>query len=617
MSDGPLGSRAGRGSADTARPSAGEAGILESQLAHLFESMRPIARTNTATLFSAIQRSTRRVVAIKVVPMPPGISPETVAAEVAIHAEVSAHPNVATLLDAGRTPSGMLWLSLEFVPTSLQARLDRHPVDPVELLRIARELTAAVVAVHARSVVHCDLKPSNVLLTSDGGVRLADFGIAQHAGETPPTLDPARGTLHYLPPEVLEGARPDAAADIWGIGATIWAAAHGRSPFADTDRPAAAIANTALVGMPAWDPPSDFVGPEADRLREIAELCTNTDPTQRPTAVELAGLLARPLRQLVPRVAEVEPRNSRLWAAVALVAASLIGVAAVTLRDTERQPVSLINTTPEQWCDATAKANRGIASSLDRATEELVTGGYTAPAMRSALVGLSEGVTEATAYWRRLIAAEPGFRETKEKLSGNQMRDLMVAETVTYLATGQFIGTGAGVVSARTLEPLPRDIKATAAAMSSVSEMSRTLCASEGVTWRGAQIQLADAVRTSLEGPGTPFFADPVAAARALDADLFATVLEVQGPYFVRIVNQHPDWLIAVMDPVHGSPAVLDMLLTTGADEFRQIALGSPEVARWLRGSREGADIANQLANTLPEGDRKEFLERLWEEAGQ
>lgn len=616
MSDGPLGSRAGRGGADVTRPSAREAGILESQLAHLFESMRPIAHTNTATIFSAIQRSTRRVVAIKVVPMPPGITPETVAAEVAIHAEVSAHPNVATLLDAGRTPNGMLWLSLEFVPTSLQARLDRHPVDPVELLRIALELTAAVVAVHARGVVHCDLKPSNVLLTSDGGVRLVDFGIARHGGETPPTLDPARGTLHYLPPEVLEGARPDAAADIWGIGATVWAAAHGRSPFADADRPAAAIANTALVGMPAWDPPSDFVGPEAERLREVVELCTNADPTQRPTAVELAGLLARPLRQLSPRVAEVQPRTPRLWAAVAVVAALLIGVAAVTLRDTDRMPVSLINTSPEQWCSATLKANRGIESSLDRATDVLVSGGYSAPAMRAALAGLSEGVTRATAQMRRLIAAEPEFRKAKENLSGNRMRDLMVAETVTYLATGQFIGTGAGVVSARTLEPLPHDIKATAAAMSSVSEMSRTLCASEGVTWRAAQIQLADAVRTSLEGPGTPFFADPVVAARALDADLFATVVKVESDYFVRIVSQHPDWLIAVMDPVHGSPAVVDMLLTTGAEQFREIARNSPEIARYLRG-REGSDIGNKLANTLPEEDRKEFLERLFETAGK
>lgn len=615
MSDGPLGSRAGRDPSGASRPSIAEAGLLESQLAQLFESMRPIARSDTATVFSAVQRSTRRIIAIKVVPVPPGLSSEAIAAEVSIHAEVSAHPNVATLLDAGQTTNGLLWLSLEYVPTSLQARLERHSVGATDLFRIATELTAAVSWVHSRGVVHCDLKPSNVLLTADGGVRLADFGIAQHAGETPPTLDPSRGTLHYLAPEVLEGARPDAAADIWGIGATLWAAAHGRSPFADAERPWAAMVNTSLLGMPEWNPPAEFTGREAERLREVVELCTRADPAARPTAVELAGLLARPLRQITVPVGVVAQRRTTAWAAVALAATLVIGMAAVTLRNSGRSVPGLLNTTTKEWCAAADKADRGIASSLDRATVVLEQGGYTAPAMRAALGGLSDGVARATAPWAGFVAVEPRFEGKAKYLDQRQMRDLMVAETVTYLATGQFIGSGTGTTSQRTLASLPKGIAHTAGALDEVSEMTRTACGTDGVSWRGPQIQLADAVRRSLEGPGTPFFADPVAAARALDADLFATVIEVQGGYFNRLVKQHPDWLIAVMDTEHGSPAVVDMLLTTGAQQFRELALESPDIARSLLGEHDAIGI--KLTTTLPESDQDEFRARLRQKAAE
>jgi serine/threonine protein kinase len=144
------------------------------------------------------------------------------------------HPNVVRIWDfddAGPYP----YLVLEYVDgRSLGSLLRTDGRLPVKVaLRMAREVVAGLVAAHARGIIHRDIKPDNLLLTSTGDVRVADFGLALAAG-TRPNLASAGplGTAAYLAPELnSSSAIVDHRADIYSLGVTLYHAVTGRLPF--------------------------------------------------------------------------------------------------------------------------------------------------------------------------------------------------------------------------------------------------------------------------------------------------------------------------------------------------------------------------------------------------
>lgn len=592
------------------------AALVEPSLAERFDRISLIAVSPSSLVFRAVQRSLGREVAVKVhaAPLPPGSSPSD-APEVRAHAAVSASPFVAELYDAGVTASGQLWVSMEYVPTSLGARRKRHLIPAPELLRIARQLSEAVCAVHAAGMVHCDLKPGNVLLAADGDVRLIDFGIAQQTGSVPPTLDVTRGTLVYIAPEVLEGAHPSSEADIWGLGATLWSAVHGERAVhlgRPSPRSSSTVLDVSVLREWAWDPPEGFEGPAAERLRSVIELCLRPDPRERPLASEARSLLEVP--DTPPPVAVVRSGRRRTpLALAALFAAIALVVTAVALREPPDDDARLMVTPQPEWCAAVTDANQEISDAMQNARRVILSGGYSATAVRDGLKGLPEAFSTAMAPLGRLMASEPYFTGMAPALRQSAMRDLMVAETVTYLATGEFLDVGTTPRAAANLRMQPEDIRRSATALTAVSELSRAVCGLEVGSWQTSQIELADAVRTSIEGPGAPFFADP-AAATALDAQLFATVLAVQGDYFLEIVNQHPEWLVQVITPGSGSPALADLFAREHASMMRGLAVEHPQLARHLL--EENRAFLHEITRNMASNEAAGFLERLEEVAG-
>jgi serine/threonine protein kinase len=143
------------------------------------------------------------------------------------------HAHLVPVVDAGEA-DGRPYLATRYVEgATLADLLDEGPLPVPATLRVVSELALAVDALHREGLVHRDLKPSNVLLDESGRSLLTDFGLAKGEAATVLTK-PGHvvGTLHYLPPEVIEGSSAGPAADIYALGCVTYECLAGAPPFA-------------------------------------------------------------------------------------------------------------------------------------------------------------------------------------------------------------------------------------------------------------------------------------------------------------------------------------------------------------------------------------------------
>jgi serine/threonine-protein kinase len=161
------------------------------------------------------------------------------------------HPNIAGVYDAG-TIDGRGYLVMEYVHgLSLREILEqRGQLTPGEAGSYGAQIADALQFAHEHGVVHSDVKPENILVTESGVTKVVDFGIAATLTQTltPAAAQELLGTLAYLAPEVLQGAAPSPAADVYALGLTVFELAAGRLPFSGATP--AAIAGQRL-GQPA------------------------------------------------------------------------------------------------------------------------------------------------------------------------------------------------------------------------------------------------------------------------------------------------------------------------------------------------------------------------------
>jgi serine/threonine protein kinase len=156
------------------------------------------------------------------------------------------HPCVTAVYDVVEE-HGKPWLVMEHVPAaSLQELLESSgPLPPREAARIGLDVLAALEAAHAAGILHRDVKPANVLVGPDGHAHLTDFGIATTTGDSSLTTRGSFiGSPSYMAPERVSGEDPGPAADLWSLGATLYAAVEGRPPY-DRGEPLATL--TAVV----------------------------------------------------------------------------------------------------------------------------------------------------------------------------------------------------------------------------------------------------------------------------------------------------------------------------------------------------------------------------------
>ena len=127
------------------------------------------------------------------------------------------HPHVVRVLEVIHDGDGVA-VAMQFAPGgSLDDMLaERWRLEPGQVVALAAPLAEALASAHRRGVVHGDVKPANVLFTSDGEPLLGDFGVARTLGQV--TSDQVTGTVEYLAPELLDGAPPDQRTDIYALG---------------------------------------------------------------------------------------------------------------------------------------------------------------------------------------------------------------------------------------------------------------------------------------------------------------------------------------------------------------------------------------------------------------
>ncbi|WP_369252539.1 serine/threonine-protein kinase [Streptomyces sp. R41] len=178
------------------------------------------------------------------------------------------------------------WIVMELVEgNSLADEVkEQGRIQPAEAARIGLWVLRALRAAHAAGVLHRDVKPGNVLLGEDGRVLLTDFGIAQIEGDTTITrTGEVVGSVDYLAPERVRGHDPGPASDLWALGATLYTAVEGRSPFRRTSP----IGTMQAV---VEEEPAEPVN--AGALGPVLAALLRKDPAERPGAAQAEHMLA-------------------------------------------------------------------------------------------------------------------------------------------------------------------------------------------------------------------------------------------------------------------------------------------------------------------------------------
>jgi serine/threonine-protein kinase len=257
-----------------------------------FEVIAKLGSGGMGTVYRANQASIGREVALKVIDRTLARDPATVTRfmrEAKLASQLS-HPNTVGVIEFGQDPTGLIYLVMELVrgKTLFDALKESGPMTVERVARIGGQLVDALEAAHALSIVHRDLKLENVMLL-DGGrdlVKILDFGLARSF-----TDDSSRatatgiiaGTPRYLAPEVLDGAQPAPAQDLYALGVMLGELAVGGTLWdAPTFESLYAIK---ISGLP---PVLDKVHPE---LRGLVSRLLAPAPSERPAHAEIRAAL--------------------------------------------------------------------------------------------------------------------------------------------------------------------------------------------------------------------------------------------------------------------------------------------------------------------------------------
>ncbi len=224
-----------------------------------------------------------------------GADAETIAAferEATVIAKLQ-HPGIVGVYDAG-TFEGRRYIVMEYVHGySLRQLIETQGrMSEREAIRFGVQVASALQYAHEKGVVHCDIKPENVLVNDAGAAKVADFGVAESLTRTmaPGQAKDLLGTVAYLAPEVIEGTPPSAASDVYSLALTVFELVAGRTPFSGSTA-------GATIGQRLGAPPPPlraFARSASPELEAVLSRALSISPGDRyPTAAAFAAALQR------------------------------------------------------------------------------------------------------------------------------------------------------------------------------------------------------------------------------------------------------------------------------------------------------------------------------------
>ena len=269
-----------------------------------------IAHGGMATVYQATDTRLDRQVALKVMHAELARDEEFVRRFIGEAKSVArlSHQNVVAVFDQGSDGS-FLYLAMEYVPgrTLKEVLRDSGRFSPATALEIMTGVLDGLAAAHASGIVHRDIKPENVLLTADGRIKVADFGLARAqsaAGHTRAGL--LIGTVSYVPPEQVTGGSTGPGGDVYSAGVMLFELLTGRLPFTG-DTPLSVAYQHVNSGVPA---PSALVPGIPAAVDQLVLAATSRDPARRPAD---AGEFLRAVRQVRQGLAQSSwPESSGL-----------------------------------------------------------------------------------------------------------------------------------------------------------------------------------------------------------------------------------------------------------------------------------------------------------------
>lgn len=349
----------------------------------------------TSDVWKAWDTKLRRWVAVKEAKLEGPASRERFLREARAASKVR-HPHLIEAFDVGRE-GDVDYLAMTLVEG---LPMDRAGHDPRSAARAVADVAGAVQALHEAGLIHRDIKPQNILQDVEGRAILADFGIARDLSAPPLTLEGAvLGTPHYMAPEQAAGT-PELireAADVYGLGATLYHLAGGRPPFAGADLPT-------LLGKIATAEPAPLRDDIPRPIAAIVRRAMEKDPRDRyPTAAAFEEDLRRFLRGEPLRSGSAAWRwLRRRWSWIAGGAAALALLVALWIPSRRAaEAVAIHNEGVERWARGdVAGAEAWFARAGERPESMLMRG-------RCLLrMGKSK---EALDLWNRLLEAHPNY----------------------------------------------------------------------------------------------------------------------------------------------------------------------------------------------------------------
>lgn len=275
--------------------------MIQRILARRYELQELIGGGGMADVYKAQDKLLDRAVAVKILHQQYANDAEFVEKfrREATAAAKLAHPNIVNIYDVGED-GGSQYIVMEYVsgPTLKEVIQQKGRLEPIEAVRIAKEIASALESAHRNNLVHCDIKPHNILVMPDGHIKVTDFGIARAVSASTMTYSGSvMGSVHYFSPEQAKGTVITTKSDVYSLGVVLYEMLTGQLPF--NGETSVSIALKHLQEEPV---PIRQINPSIPPVLEaIVQKAMSKDPADRPSSTELYADLNQAKAMLADR----------------------------------------------------------------------------------------------------------------------------------------------------------------------------------------------------------------------------------------------------------------------------------------------------------------------------